>query len=136
MSCNMRWVGVGLLGVLLVAGCGDAESSTSSDVSSFVGRWYQHAGSLSISPNGDVDMTYQVDMAPAPAMFPELKLHIDSVDSDKATATVISSTDPQVKTGDSFTLWRTEPGIVVTTPQGGSHEWCDEKNKELGACGA
>lgn len=143
-----------LLGALLLAACSTAApqgtsttskptgasaptgEASSADASSFVGRWFQHAGGLNISADGSVEMIYQVDRAPQPAEFPELKLRIESVTDDTATAVVLSSDDPLAPAGSKFTFRRTDPGILATTPQGDPRVWCDQKNKELGACGA
>jgi hypothetical protein len=121
----------------LLVGCGASQTRPPVDDSAFVGQWFQHAGALTISANDDVDMQYQVMQDGSSATFPDLKLHITSVDSNDttATATVSSSDDPQAGTGSTFKFAKRSPGLVVTDPQGGIHEWCDLQHKNLGECG-
>jgi hypothetical protein len=42
----------------------------------FVGQYFQHAGSLSIAPDGRIDLVYQVLASGSPAVFPHVTLHI------------------------------------------------------------
>jgi hypothetical protein len=124
--------------VAVLVGCGASQTSPPVDDSAFVGQWFQHAGALMISANGDIDMQYQVMQDGSAATFPHLKLRITAVDSSgtTATATVNSSDDPQVGTGSTFKFAKRSPGLVVTDPQGGIQEWCDLQHKDLGSCGA
>lgn len=141
MHRNRSWVGIRLVALVLfvtLAGCGAGQSQPPPDDSAFVGQWFQHAGALTISANGDIDMQYQAMQDGSSATFPHLKLRITSVDSTDttATATVSSSDDPQAGTGSTFKFAKRSPGLVVTDPQGGIHEWCDSQHKDLGECGA
>jgi hypothetical protein len=126
---------------LAVSGCGSTVANQTAatapvDASAFVGQWFQHAGALNIKPNGEIDLAYQVEQAPASASFPELKLQLESITGDTATAVVTSTNDSQVAAGSKFTFRKAEPGMVVTTPDGGTALWCDTAHKDQGACGA
>ena len=131
-SSLSRWCAPVLIGLVLAGCAGEVEP----DVSAFSGQWFQHAGALNIKTNGEVDLLYQLEQPPNPSSFPELKLKIQSVEGDTATAVVTSTSDPQVPVGATFTFRRAEPGIVATTPDGGTALWCDPPHKDLGACGA
>lgn len=139
---NRFAVKVCVLAVLgfLTAACsgtdGAASPSTPLDTSAFSGQWFQHAGALNIGTSGDVDLTYQVEQPPTSSVFPELKLRLESVVGDTATAVVVSSNDTAVAVGSRFTFRRAEPGMVVTTPDGSTLIWCDLPHRDLGSCGA
>jgi len=117
--------------VLTVGAC-----SGGSDVEPFVGNWSQHAGSLRINNDSTVDMTYQVSDDNGMPSFPELKLKINSVDGNVATAKVTSSTDGKVPTGSVLLLTLKDPGILVAMPDGTVRAWCDKPSQEAGECGA
>lgn len=129
---NRRVAATLLLGLVLT-GCASEQVP---DASAFSGQWFQHAGSLNIKPNGEIDLTYQLEQPPNPSSFPELKLKVESVTGDTATAVVTSTSDPQVAVGAKFKFQRADPGIVATTPDGATGLWCDPPNKDRGACGA
>ncbi|MEU3643784.1 hypothetical protein AB0E59_10440 [Lentzea sp. NPDC034063] len=102
---------------------------------SFAGTWSQHAGGLTIAPDGLVTMSYQSTVTVMPT-FPELTMRITEVTGDRATATVLTSNDTAMPNGASVVFERKFPGLMMSGPSGLTLRWCDATNRAKGECGA
>lgn len=102
---------------------------------SFAGTWSQHAGGLTIAPDGLVTMSYQSTVTVMPT-FPELTMRITEVTGDRATATVLTSNDTAMPNGASVVFERKFPGLMMSGPSGLVLRWCDAANRAKGECGA
>jgi TM2 domain-containing membrane protein YozV len=131
--------------VILVDGGIESYSSTTgpnNDISAFVGFWYLHAGGLTINADGSAQMTYPLygagpDLSP---LFPILTLDLTGSGSI-AEAYVVSSTDPSVPSGTTFTLMLAYPGIVLSNEPAnlatnGVTVFCDPTEAAQDVCGA
>ncbi|MFS8098791.1 hypothetical protein LFM09_16810 [Lentzea alba] len=102
---------------------------------SFAGTWSQHAGGLTIAPDGKVTMNYQSTATVMPT-FPELTMRITEVVDGRATATVLTSSDTAMPSGASVVFERKFPGLVMSGPSGLVLRWCDAATRAAGECGA
>lgn len=108
-----------------------------SGVAAIAGTWSTHAGSLTVSSQGVVSMTYpREDPRTYQNNFPQVRLTLTTAVPLGASGPVSSSEDPQVSYRSIVTITRTTIGARAAMQGGFTIDFCDASHARAGACGA
>ncbi|MCU1677167.1 MAG: hypothetical protein JWM93_1925 [Frankiales bacterium] len=101
------------------------------------GTWLTHGGSLVVSSSGSATLSYtRVDPSTGRNEFPTVVVKLTRTVTGGAAGAITRSDDVHAAVGGQVTLTRSTRGVRAALPGGYVVNFCDQKHRAAGDCGA